>query len=484
VNENYKDVIKRLDERFKNGSMSESLSASYEAEIAGARCEPASSGGVPRTGVVNYPPPTSRGVANRNENELPDDILPENELIRGGFDGGVEVGFDGNWQDLQDFREFKELADKLKSESTEEQSYVYMYYRGFCFSLWLRGSSGSVRYKYVFDFDGVRIYLHNNPAGSIQPLRVHYNAVGLIGVDFYKKHASIRKLVELLGFKISQEKISRVDLQVMLNYSMRLVSSAFVENRIVCRARDARYYSSGIGYDFNSFSFGTDLKIRIYDKLLELKKIMLSDPLKFALMIKFCVGGCFFSPEFELMRVEFSLNRSVLKDFGINSVLELHQNENSLVRYCTESWFRVLKEQKNNSGHSATQEVAEWWQQVQSEFSRWFPGNCGQDLVRNTSRNLEVLNCTPDHLDTQAVGCLASSFALRFGLKRSGEFYDLFVSWFQDNFGEVYKRYVERCKVLSVARLKQGELEHENYDEAMDPRVVNEIAWRLRNREF
>jgi hypothetical protein len=140
------------------------------------------------------------------------------------------------------------------------------------------------------------------------------------------------------------------------------------------------------------------------------------------------------------------------------------------------------KDSKNR--HYDNQEVCDWWRAVQLEFDRWFTGIEGHDrggmLSRVSSRQLDSLDCSPDHLDKQAIGCLASSFCLRFGIVRSGDFYDVIASWLRDNFDSIYTRYRERCEVLSVAKVKQSEIEGETYDGALDPRVVNEMACRVR----
>jgi hypothetical protein len=487
----YGELLGRLSERYKSGTIDESIARLLESG-GGAGCEPVDSGGVPRA-AANYPPTTSRGVASR---KLPGAVCsdleleqPFKKLIRGGYDGGVGVGFSGSWHSFYDFFDFKKFADECRANVKDDSDYVLMEYRGYIFHLWLKGSSGGVRYKYVFDYDGVRFYVHNNPVGSIQPVRVHYNAVGLIGLDFFKKHSEVRKLIETLGFDISEEKISRLDFQVMVEYPMSVLSEAVSEDRIICFAREYRFYSSSLKDAFTSFSLGTNFKIRIYDKLLELKSMCLSDPLKFSLMLKFCVGDSFFDENFNLMRVEFSVDRGVLKDFGIDSVSQLLESENGLVRYCTDKWFRVLKDKKDKNRHTNVQPVSDWWRDVQSEFLVWFPGADGHNqvdpLVRVSSRDLENLNCSPEHLDKQAIGCLATSFCLRYGYKNQGEFFDLFQDWFRKNCASVFSRFYERCQVLSAARIKQGEIEGDDYsyNDTIDPRVLNDINWRIRNSE-
>ncbi|MDR2406898.1 MAG: hypothetical protein LBE13_02125 [Bacteroidales bacterium] len=477
---------RRLYDRYSSGAISTDMrdvvelggiGAADDNQRAAIRC--------PDT-APNNPTHTSRGVAMRNSIQFNNQHdFESNDLIRGGYDGGVEVGFDGEWVDFQSFTLLQKLADAARASVTDDSNSVFFTFNDLIYYLWLKGSGGAIRYKYVFEFDGVRFYVHSNPKGQIQPIRVHYNAIGLIGVDFFKKHDFVVSLIESWGFSISCEKISRVDLQVLVPFVMSNVSTAIEENRVVCYARDAKFYSSGLGNSFNSFSLGKNLKIRIYDKLLEMKSMMLSDPVKFSLMLKFCVGPEFYDVNANLMRVEFSLLRDVLKDFSIHSVSDLHDNENLLIHYLCEKWFRVLKFPKDVNRHTSGQELSSWWLDVISEFDRWFPGKSFDGVIsRVNSRQLEVLNCSPLHLDRQAIGCLASSFVYRLGICRSSDFYEHVADWFRNNYVKIYERYRERCEVLSVAKIKQSELEGETYDEALDPRVLNEMAIRLRSADF
>jgi len=57
---------------------------------------------------ASYPPLTSRGVTNRQKLEAP--ILKTKEKILGGYDGGCEVGFYGDWNPGK----FKNLLNKLE----------------------------------------------------------------------------------------------------------------------------------------------------------------------------------------------------------------------------------------------------------------------------------------------------------------------------------------------------------------------------------
>ena len=89
----YENIMSRLDERLRDGVLSESISGVISEDEFGAM----SLGACDETHRVDsshdVPPPTSRGVAIRNLNNSVDydtSVLePESVLISGGYDGGV-----------------------------------------------------------------------------------------------------------------------------------------------------------------------------------------------------------------------------------------------------------------------------------------------------------------------------------------------------------------------------------------------------------
>jgi hypothetical protein len=116
--------------------------------------------------------------------------------------------------------------------------------------------------------------------------------LGLIGRDFFLKHSEIREFIESLGFEIQGEKLSRVDMQVMLNISATEFINACNEDRIVPSAQTFTFHRTGKSIE--TLSVGTDLRVVIYDKRKELKKLLKSDTVKVALMLDNVLGADFF----------------------------------------------------------------------------------------------------------------------------------------------------------------------------------------------
>jgi hypothetical protein len=97
----------------------------------------------------------------------------------------------------------------------------------------------------------------------------------------------------------------------------------------------------------------------------------------------------------------------------INTVDDLLCKESGLARLCSHRWFRLLSEPKKR-GHSNEQKINKLWQEVQSQFEKYFPGVDGhrEEVTRS---KVKILKCSVESLEKQAVGCLKTAAALRFG---------------------------------------------------------------------
>jgi hypothetical protein len=152
-----------------------------------------------------------------------------------GYDGGIELGFTGTWQ-FSEFKKLKEFLETVKEDSIDqankhEKPITVFELNNKSFVMLPRSAECGVLYRYVFEGMGVKIYIHQNPKGEIQPIRVCYLAIGLIGRDFFHKHSEVREFIESLGFEISGEKLSRVDMQVMVNRPMSEFVDAYHERQ-------------------------------------------------------------------------------------------------------------------------------------------------------------------------------------------------------------------------------------------------------------
>jgi hypothetical protein len=350
-------------------------------------------GGCPKPDSTN-PPITNRGGT---FHEVDSDF--ECPHIMGGYDGGIEIGFDGIWSHLE-FSELLTIFEEAKQASQAGDGLFEI--DGQIFKMSPTSAGGGVTYNYVFQGNGVKFYVHKSPSRQFQPIRIRYMAEGLIGVDFFDKHRETLVFLSKLGFSVECEKISRVDMQVMVKTPVREFINAILSQKYVCTAQNFRLYGKGQS-NIQTFSLGTDLEICIYDKREEL--LSGGEPTKLYLMVKYCLGREWLENNEPCTRIEFRVRRDVLKDFDINDTDDLLEKEAAFVDYLTSRWFRILKENRKR-GHTHEQETSELWKKVCSEFKRWYPGRDGHNV--KVERKYRRIAGDNDALLLQAAGCIAS----------------------------------------------------------------------------
>jgi len=363
---------------------------------------------------------TSRGVTIPKESET---LINENytlipkvsgitetaHKILGGYDGGVEVGFNGEWLSIK----FKSLCQTLETARIAAENDVsderFVTIGNLTFFVNPHGANNGAHYKYVLEGMGAKIYIHANPKDPIQAVRIRYGFESLAGRDLFSVHANMLDWLKDIGFHIEKETVSRVDMQVMLFCAIAKLITPIFANRSVKRASKFTFHGKN-NKPVTSFTLGSKIQLCIYDKRQEL--IDTCDEVKMSLVVNDCLGGEF--PD-ELTRIEYRLRRDALKYFGINTIQDLLEKENALVDYLTFDWFRLLKDEKSRS-NSATQELDPVWQEVRDLFFEYFPGPVEnrKEIDRNNSRR--EIKCTGDSLIKQAVGCLATAAALAKGV--------------------------------------------------------------------
>ena len=350
------------------------------------------------------------------------------------------------------------------------------------FIVYPNGAGGGVTYSYIFEGDGVKYYVHSDPKKHIQPMRMVYNAEGLIGRDIFHKHFDeVLPFIDSLGFTVTQEKLSRVDLQVMLYRDVEEFMSTVNKRWVVCTSRKYSFDGDGFNKCAQTFTLGREIQICVYDKGSELFSTMRTNPVKWALMIENCFGWEFLESDIPVTRVEFRLRRSVLQSMGIDSMQDLLESEAGLARYCCCSWFRLLKEPKKK-GHTHEQEVSDFWCEVQEAFEKWFPGVDGhrREVKRSYDRSLN--SADDDGLLLQGAGCFASYIARKVGEMSSvAEAVSYIVAKLTYLGERIYNRSVCRSRELFV---KSGFVLRESASvddpcNACSPDVLERIAQRF-----
>jgi hypothetical protein len=317
-------------------------------------------------------------------------------VCMGGFDGGFESGFQGTWNS----EIFSRLIERLNSRRVEgEVSSIEIGGRYFVLRAHGAGGGECVYYRYIIEGGGWRVYLHHEPASHFQPVRVRFGFESLCGCSLYDVHAEFMAWLCKIGFSVTEEKISRVDLQVMTTRPVIEYASLVAKGCVVKRAKKGNFHVESC--DMSSFAFGSDIYLRCYDKRKQLFDTC--DEFSLKMIAEYCCGGEL--PD-HLTRIEFQIRREVLEIMGIDSIDDLCDMELSLVEWLTSDWFRLV-DGVPKKGHTREQPVAEIWQEVQNEFRKYFPGGNSNRIITRGFNEVGI-NCTSDDLVNQAIGCMAT----------------------------------------------------------------------------
>jgi hypothetical protein len=203
-----------------------------------------------------------------------------------------------------------------------------------------------------------------------------------------------------IGFCVSAEKISRVDMQVMVTRPVAEFASLLSRGCVVKRAKKGNFHFESS--DMSSFALGSDIYLRCYDKRKQLFDTC--DEFGLKMIAEYCCGGQI--PD-HLTRIEFQIKREVLEVMGIDTIEDLRDTEKSLVDWLTFDWFRLV-EGVPKKGHTREQKISPIWEEVRNEFLKYFPGGENNRVITRAFNEVGV-NCTSEDLLSQAIGCLATA---------------------------------------------------------------------------
>jgi hypothetical protein len=314
----------------------------------------------------------------------------------------------------------KEQLEPLKDAGAENMQDIETVIDGKAVFLKPTGAKvGDNVYSFIFVFNGITFFVHRNPKGGIQPVRVRYGTAPLIQYGLFAVHKAVLDFLSSIGFTVTKEKISRLDMQVMVEQEASDFFDLVGTGHVVKRATKWNLHGKSDGIQtYTLGSIGNGIELCIYDKKEELWECSVKDPVKFKLMIEHCIGEESFLSDRPLTRVEFRLRRDTLRRLSFDTVADLQNNERGLADWLTSNWFRLLKEPKVR-GHENTAELHPLWLEVRSAFFRWFSGSANDEPVK--WHNPELVSCDPTALEKQAAGCLANAAALRFGKQENKE---------------------------------------------------------------
>lgn len=287
----------------------------------------------------------------------------------GGYDGGIEAGFYGEWEPSR----FSDLAAKLdtckQAANDKNLSESFIDLGGFVWRVSPMGARcGALAYKWAIEHHGLQVFVHSGAKGDIAPVRCRIGAQCLYKVDLFTCVKTLKSVLEAIGFDLSYEIVSRVDMQVMLPIDISDFIAELKPGRIVteCRGDMCNYVDLSTG-KINSITLkSTTTELCVYDKI---EQVLKMDSVGFGLFQRWVLEGDDFPPA--LTRFEFRFRRESLRRYGINTFDDLKKSQLSLIQIAYTDWFRVLKEDKVR-GHESGQEVSAVWREVQNAFDYYF----------------------------------------------------------------------------------------------------------------
>ena len=438
----------------------------------------------------SYPPPKllTGGIPCTEVSSTP--LLPLTEVPEfscGGYDGGIEVGFDGTWNPLK-FPDLLERLEEAKNLAGEVQKGP----EGFAINLEgedvlvmpTGGKVGGLLYKYRFLCRGVEFLVHSNPPTGRQPVRVRYLAESLIGNNFFAVHEQFVLLfLRRLGLVIHADKPSRIDMQVMIDVPAAEFIRLFEEGHVVTKLRKGSIdFTNGRHVTKETLTLGSIsmVQVCIYDKGKELRS-QKSNLIKESFFVERCIGDEWINSGRPITRVEVRLGREALKCLGVNTVSDLKERERGIVNLLTRDWFRIL-EQPKVRGHENMAAIHPVWERVRILFGSYFSGASVEDVKWEKDQSV---SCDPVALEKQALGCLSKALAARYGEQSSRRSsVGLATEWVGQVQNELHEKvncFAEHIRIKTGIELGVSSYDPAGYDVDLD--YVREVG-RRKSAEF
>ncbi|MBR0238894.1 MAG: hypothetical protein IJQ39_12440 [Thermoguttaceae bacterium] len=328
---------------------------------------------------------------------------------QGGFDGGVELAFYGEFEPcvLNWFKSFDDLREKIRS-GDELAAFTDLF--GIPIKISPSGARvGHLTYSYQFYYHGITFLFHRSPNQDVPAVRVVIGAVPLLRASIQDVYSFIVKVLNFAGVNVYREIVSRADLMVMTSdYSVFDFLSAMQNDHYItrCRGKLAIYADLTTSKVESLTLKSSRVELCIYDKLAE---VVTKDAVYYKW---FCsrFGGEL--PKV-LTRVEFRFRREALRYYGINKFSDLLTQCGALVEKFSSCWFRILSRKKVRGSENEIPSAA-CWKMVQEAFRRVFSSEYSLPVVCSVKSAV----CKVEKLVSMASGCIAKACAL---LQRSKE---------------------------------------------------------------
>jgi len=439
------------------GGQSSDNFASSDADGIEGGCEERCGGS--RTATV-LPPSSPRlltgGYSCTDSPGFPESTsIDVHEFAHAGYDT-VYVGFDADINDIKHERTLAFLADAKERAIEASREGLEGFATTFCGKEILvlpKGgkaggddAKGGVVYPYRFYCEGVEYLLASKISKHIQPVRVRYGAESIQGHrnKFFDIHfGSVLPYLKKLGFIVIEDKVSRIDMQCLLDVSMETFRQFFQDGQVVMKLRKLSVHGSMTRTDTITAGSIDRMQIQFYNKRRELQS-QKSNIVKESLFVRDCVGDEWFNSGRPITRTEIRLSRDVLKCFGVSSVADLQKSERGMIELVTTEWFRILDKPKVR-GHENNAAIHPIWERVRNLFFAYFTGN----EVEVEWKKREPISCDPEALEKQALGCLSKALAFRHGEQSERKSSVCLANDWVDSVGVDLHAKLNTCAVLS-----------------------------------
>jgi hypothetical protein len=273
-----------------------------------------------------------------------------------------------------------EICFENEDKSEEFKGYICPY-----------GTKGGYKYVLKNNYYKIQIADWDELKQTIKPnLMVIFSAECLCTLGPKAAEEKITRLFGGLGANIISIKPNRVDLCVDILLDEAAWTTENIIPYSVTRSRKVKTIHDN--QILETINFGTkDIQARLYDKIREIlchrdKLWMISDYYLEHL-----------APQKKIIRIEFQIRRSVLKELGIDTISDLFEHSENLWAYCTQEW---LKFQDNPGKHHTQQKTLPWWEVIQKGYLK---NQTANPLIR-----CKAIQADSHRLFNQAYGLMSS----------------------------------------------------------------------------
>lgn len=308
---------------------------------------------------INKPPSSSQGQ-----------LKPSDVLVSKGGEDAFRVAAYVLWGDSFASRIAQFEACKQAAGDETQPGEPFFFIGPTVFVVGPRGTSagGSCgpRYAWTVKAEGITFLVmnrDNHGDGKIANVRIELGSLLLMKVGLRAAYARALELLKLLGVDhVDCCKVSRVDLCVDLP-GVPVARFADLEEAgcVITLARQSESYKRL--HVRTGFSYGKGTRLRAYDKLREVT-VDNRDDEKLAVIIAGRCGGVV--PE-HLTRIEFQLDRDMLKTLGVDTVEDYLCRRAGIWRFMCREWFRMttVEPDRENKNHQRA-ETHPLWEQVEA----------------------------------------------------------------------------------------------------------------------